>query len=31
VGGSTHPGNGVPLVLMSSKLTTQRIIKENKQ
>ena len=28
VGGSTHPGNGVPLVLMSSKLTTERIMKE---
>jgi phytoene desaturase len=28
-GGSTHPGNGVPLVLMSAKLTAERIIKEN--
>ena len=28
VGGSTHPGNGVPLVLLSSKLTSERIIKE---
>ncbi len=28
-GGSTHPGNGVPLVLLSSKLTSERIIKEN--
>ena len=28
VGGSTHPGNAVPLVLMSSKLTTERILKE---
>lgn len=28
VGGSTHPGNGVPLVLLSSKLTTERILKE---
>ncbi|MDD4827446.1 MAG: phytoene desaturase, partial [Bacteroidales bacterium] len=27
-GGSTHPGNGVPLVLMSAQLTTQRIEKE---
>jgi phytoene desaturase len=29
VGGSTHPGNGVPLVLLSAKLTSERIIKEN--
>jgi len=28
-GGSTHPGNGVPLVLLSAKLTTERILKEN--
>ncbi|MDP4278196.1 MAG: phytoene desaturase family protein [Bacteroidota bacterium] len=28
VGGSTHPGNGIPLVLLSSKLTTERILKE---
>ncbi len=27
-GGSTHPGNGVPLVLLSAKLTTDRILKE---
>lgn len=27
-GGSTHPGNGVPLVLMSAALTSERIIKE---
>lgn len=27
-GGSTHPGNGVPLVLLSAKLTSQRIIKD---
>jgi phytoene desaturase len=26
VGGSTHPGNGIPLVLLSAKLTTERII-----
>jgi len=26
-GGSTHPGNGVPLVLLSAKLTCERIIK----
>lgn len=29
-GGSTHPGNGVPLVLLASKLTTERILKEQK-
>ena len=29
-GGSTHPGNGVPLVLLSAKLTSERILKENK-
>jgi phytoene desaturase len=29
-GGSTHPGNGVPLVLMSARLTTARILKESK-
>jgi len=28
VGGSTHPGNGVPLVLMSAKLTSERILKD---
>lgn len=27
-GGSTHPGNGVPLVLLSAKLTSERILKE---
>ena len=27
-GGSTHPGNGVPLVLLSAMLTSERIIKE---
>jgi len=30
VGGSTHPGNGVPLVLLSSKLTTERILRDEK-
>lgn len=30
-GGSTHPGNGVPLVLLSAKLTTERIAKEHKK
>ena len=29
VGGSTHPGNGVPLVLLSAKLTAERIFKES--
>jgi phytoene desaturase len=28
-GGSTHPGSGVPLVLLSAKLTSERIIKES--
>ncbi len=27
-GGSTHPGNGVPLVLLSAKLTTERILND---
>lgn len=31
VGGSTHPGNGVPLVLLSSKLTSERILRESKE
>jgi phytoene dehydrogenase-like protein len=26
VGGSTHPGNGIPNILMSAKLVTERII-----
>jgi len=26
VGGSTHPGNGVPLVLLSAQLTSERIL-----
>jgi phytoene desaturase len=26
-GGSTHPGNGIPLVLLSAKLTSERIMK----
>lgn len=29
VGGSTHPGNGIPLVLLSAKLTSERILEEN--
>ncbi len=29
VGGSTHPGNGVPLVLLSAKHTSERILMEN--
>jgi phytoene desaturase len=28
-GGSTHPGNGIPNVLLSAKLVSERIIKEN--
>lgn len=28
-GGSTHPGNGIPLVLLSAKLVTERILQEN--
>jgi phytoene desaturase len=28
-GGNTHPGNGIPLVLLSAKLTAERILKEN--
>jgi phytoene desaturase len=27
-GGSTHPGSGIPLVLLSAQLTSERIIKE---
>jgi phytoene desaturase len=27
VGGSTHPGNGIPNILISAKLTSERIIK----
>ena len=30
VGGSTHPGNGIPLVLLSAKLTSERILKNEK-
>lgn len=29
-GASTHPGTGLPIVLLSAKLTTQRILKEFK-
>lgn len=29
-GGSTHPGNGIPLVLLSAKLTSERIFKDQK-
>jgi phytoene desaturase len=29
VGGSTHPGNGIPNVLLSAKLVSERIFKEN--
>jgi phytoene desaturase len=31
VGSSTHPGNGIPNVLVSAKLVTERIIREQKQ
>lgn len=31
VGGSTHPGNGIPNVLISAKLVSERILKETKQ
>ncbi|TFG43976.1 MAG: phytoene desaturase [Bacteroidia bacterium] len=30
VGGSTHPGNGIPNVLISAKLVSERIFKENR-
>ena len=30
-GGSTHPGNGVPLVLLGAKLTTERILNDAKK
>ncbi len=30
-GGSTHPGNGIPMVLMSARLVTERIINEQKR
>ncbi len=29
-GGSTHPGNGIPMVLLSARLVSERIIKEQK-
>jgi phytoene desaturase len=29
VGGSTHPGNGIPNVLLSAKLTAERILNKN--
>jgi phytoene desaturase len=29
-GGSTHPGNGIPLVLLSAKLVSERILREEK-
>ena len=28
VGSSTHPGTGLPMVLLSARLTTERILKE---
>lgn len=30
-GGSTHPGNGIPLVLLSAKLVSERILKDEKK
>ena len=30
-GGSTHPGNGIPMVLLSAKLVSERIIDEQKK
>jgi phytoene desaturase len=30
VGGSTHPGNGIPNILISAKLTSERILKNYK-
>jgi len=29
VGGATHPGNGIPNVLLSAKLTSERILNSN--
>jgi phytoene dehydrogenase-like protein len=29
VGSSTHPGTGLPMVLLSARLTTERILKES--
>jgi phytoene desaturase len=29
-GASTHPGTGLPIVLLSARLTTERILKENR-
>lgn len=31
VGGSTHPGNGIPNILISAKLTSERILKTQKE
>ena len=28
-GASTHPGTGLPIVLLSAKLTTERILEDN--
>ena len=30
-GGSTHPGNGIPMVLLSAKLVSERIVNEQKK
>ena len=30
-GGSTHPGNGIPMILLSAKLVTERILNDDKK
>jgi len=30
-GGSTHPGNGIPMVLLSAKLVAERILRDDKK
>jgi len=30
VGSSTHPGTGLPMVLLSAQLTTERVLKERR-
>ncbi|MBE0668451.1 MAG: phytoene desaturase, partial [Bacteroidales bacterium] len=27
-GGSTHPGNGIPMILLSAKLVSERIVRD---
>jgi phytoene desaturase len=31
VGGSTHPGTGLPMVLLSAQLTTERVLREHRR